>query len=48
MARKNFVLPVLVMLLNQGLMTACLTEIIRFGYAIDKATVCLLYTSRCV
>ena len=39
MARKNFVLPVLVMLLTQGLMTACLTEIIRFGYAIDKATV---------
>ena len=27
------------MLLTQGLMTACLTEIIRFGYAIDKATV---------
>ena len=39
MARRNFVLPVLVMLLTQGLMTACLTEIIRFGYAIDKATV---------
>ena len=39
MARKNFVLPVVVMLLTQGLMTACLTEIIRFGYAIDKATV---------
>ena len=39
MARKNFVLPVLIMFLTQGLMTACLTEIIRFGYAIDKATV---------
>ncbi len=38
-ARKNFVLPVIVMFLTQGLMTACLTEIIRFGYAIDKATV---------
>ena len=38
-ARKNFVLPVLIMFLTQGLMTACLTEVIRFGYAIDKATV---------
>lgn len=38
-ARKNFVLPVIVMFLTQGLMTACLTEIIRFGYAIDKAAV---------
>lgn len=37
--RKNFVLPVIVMFLTQGLMTACLTEIIRFGYAIDKASV---------
>ncbi len=39
MARKNFVLPVVVMFLTQGLMTACLTEIIRFGYAVDKAAV---------
>ena len=38
-ARKNFVLPVVVLFLTQGLMTACLTEIIRFGYAIDKASV---------
>lgn len=38
-ARKNFVLPVVVMFLTQGLMTACLTEIIRFGYAVDKAAV---------
>ena len=38
-ARKNFVLPVIVLFLTQGLMTACLTEIIRFGYAIDKASV---------
>lgn len=37
--RKNFVLPVLVLFLTQGLMTACLTEIIRFGYAIEKATI---------
>lgn len=38
-ARKNFVLPVIVLFLTQGLMTACLTEIIRFGYAVDKASV---------
>lgn len=38
-ARKNFVLPVVVLFLTQGLMTACLTEIIRFGYAVDKASV---------
>lgn len=38
-ARKNFVLPVIVLFLTQGLMTACLTEIIRFGYAINKATI---------
>lgn len=38
-ARKNFILPVIVLFLTQGLMTACLTEIIRFGYAIDKAAV---------
>ena len=38
-ARKNFILPVVVLFLTQGLMTACLTEIIRFGYAIDKASV---------
>lgn len=38
-ARKNFILPVVVMFLTQGLMTACLTEIIRFGYAVDKAAV---------
>lgn len=38
-ARKNFVLPVIVLFLTQGLMTACLTEIIRFGYAVDKAQV---------
>lgn len=38
-ARKNFVLPVIVLFLTQGLMTACLTEIIRFGYAVDKATI---------
>lgn len=37
--RKNFILPVLVLFLTQGLMTACLTEIIRFGYAIEKATI---------
>lgn len=39
MARKNFILPVIVLFLTQGLMTACLTEIIRFGYAIEKATI---------
>lgn len=38
-ARKNFILPVVVLFLTQGLMTACLTEIIRFGYAVDKASV---------
>lgn len=38
-ARKNFILPVIVLFLTQGLMTACLTEIIRFGYAVDKASV---------
>ena len=38
-ARKNFVLPVIVLFLTQGLMTACLTEIIRYGYAVDKASV---------
>lgn len=38
-ARKNFILPVIVLFLTQGLMTACLTEIIRFGYAIEKATI---------
>ena len=38
-ARRNFILPVIVMFLTQGLMTACLTEIIRFGYAVDKASV---------
>lgn len=37
--RKNFILPVVVLFLTQGLMTACLTEIIRFGYAIEKATI---------
>lgn len=39
MARKNFILPVVVLLLTQGLMTACLTEMIRFGYAIEKTTI---------
>ncbi len=38
-ARKNFILPVVVLFLTQGLMTACLTEIIRFGYAINKAAI---------
>lgn len=38
-ARKNFILVVVVLFLTQGLMTACLTEIIRFGYAIEKATI---------
>ena len=37
--RKNFILPVVVLFLTQGLMTACLTEVIRFGYAIEKATI---------
>lgn len=37
--RKNFILPVIVLFLTQGLMTACLTEVIRFGYAIEKATI---------
>ena len=36
---KNFVLPVIVLFLTQGLMTACMTEIIRYGYAVDKASV---------
>lgn len=38
-ARKNFILVVVVLFLTQGLMTACLTEIIRFGYAVEKATI---------
>ena len=38
-ARKNFILPVIVLFLTQGLMTACLTEMIYFGYAVGKATV---------
>lgn len=38
-ARKNFILVVIVLFLTQGLMTACLTEIIRFGYAVEKATI---------
>lgn len=38
-ARKNFILPVVVLFLTQGLMTACLTEMIYFGYAINKATI---------
>lgn len=38
-ARKNFILPVVVLFLTQGLMTACLTEMIYFGYAVGKATV---------
>lgn len=38
-ARKNFILPVVVLFLTRGLVTACLTEIIRFGYAVDKASV---------
>ena len=38
-ARKKFILPVVVLFLTRGLVTACLTEIIRFGYAVDKASV---------
>ena len=38
-ARKNFILPVVVLFLTQGLMTACLTEIIRFGYAVNKTAI---------
>lgn len=38
-SRKNFILPVVVLFLTQGLMTACLTEIIRFGYAVNKADI---------
>lgn len=38
-ARKNFILPVIVLFLTQGLMTACLTEMIYFGNVIEKATI---------
>lgn len=37
--RKNFILPVVVLFLTQGLMTACLTEMIYFGMSIGKATI---------
>lgn len=37
-ARKNFILPVVVMFLTQGLMTACLTEIGYFGGSTGNTT----------